>query len=499
MGRTRDKSSHLLILISVILLVLSVVNIRGISHEIRSNSMEKLELQARGIEDDVSRWAADNLEILYFFRDRVGYMTYEELYYTPFLNRHVQVDYQRLKIDALYIGFDNGTFITGREWIPEPSYDPRVRPWYVGAVTVGGAFIGDAYMDADTKKIICTFSLPVRTKDGVNGVVAIDLYMVTVTELMDRLVKGTDFGVALIDGKGTIIHYTGDNYLAGKKADDYPNSKVSVLYNQFLESAEKGSLSKARMTQDGIVLFDRLESSTWSTGVFTNDNAILTVADSGIRYQYGIYFIMMFMAGLAVLIVVKRDGQFNDMKVNLADSMNGSELSKHSAVLESVMDPLTRSFNRRYFDEQLERYWNLSFNNQESIGLILINIDQFKSFNDRYGRQKGDEVLIQILDELNRHLDPKFILSRFEGSTFAILGLKSESDELSVLGEVLRDGVEQLRIHHAGVQIGTLTTSLGIATEIPSGKSSMGSFVFEAQHALHSAKVKGGNRCECGK
>ena len=179
------------------------------------------------------------------------------------------------------------------------------------------------------------------------------------------------------------------------------------------------------------------------------------------------------------------------------------EHARRTAWLEARMleefalhDGLTGIFNRRRFDEDLERAWLQSTREGKPLSLLFSDIDHFKKYNDRYGHQAGDVALTSVARVLARQAQrPLDIAARFGGEEFAVLLYDTGSEAAGHVAETILEGVRELGIVHADSPAdGRLTISIGIATTVPQpGRSSAGLLQL-ADQALYAAKDGGRNR-----
>ncbi|MGH8555863.1 MAG: GGDEF domain-containing protein, partial [Methylococcales bacterium] len=160
-------------------------------------------------------------------------------------------------------------------------------------------------------------------------------------------------------------------------------------------------------------------------------------------------------------------------------------------------DKLTRLANRRRFDQALEKEWRRSRRDHVPLSLILIDVDHFKKFNDRYGHQSGDQCLAQVAQVLassaKRACD---FVARYGGEEFVILLYHMTRDDAFQLSERIRNSVENLSIAHKDSPHGRVTISLGGASILPNENSSAVNLLQTADKALYLAKENGRNRVE---
>lgn len=164
----------------------------------------------------------------------------------------------------------------------------------------------------------------------------------------------------------------------------------------------------------------------------------------------------------------------------------------------SRADGLTGLANRRYFDEFLQREWLRARRNQECLALIMIDVDEFKSYNDYYGHLHGDDCLRRIgaalVQTVKRSSD---LVARYGGEEFAVvLPATSEKGALELAVQI-QQAVASACIRHERSHNGeVITVSMGIATFTPQGDDTYRELVAVADQALYQAKRQGRN-CIC--
>jgi len=162
----------------------------------------------------------------------------------------------------------------------------------------------------------------------------------------------------------------------------------------------------------------------------------------------------------------------------------------------SNQDGLTGIANRRLFDEFLDRMWRQAVRNAEPISLVMVDIDNFKLYNDRYGHQAGDECLRRVAaalqEQVGRAAD---FVARYGGEEFAVILAFTDLPGAMNVAERLRVAVEGLHIEQQSDK-SVVTISLGVAMATPRPGSDPQELVLAADQALYRAKEKGRNRVE---
>ncbi len=160
----------------------------------------------------------------------------------------------------------------------------------------------------------------------------------------------------------------------------------------------------------------------------------------------------------------------------------------------SITDALTGIFNRRYFDDRLFEELQRAVRYDSVFSLAILDIDDFKLFNDTEGHVSGDEMLKAITDISRESLRSIDILARFGGEEFAIIMPQTERDEAFLVAERVRKNITELMpLRWKSFPREKITVSIGIATftgEVKDAKT----LIKNADRALYRAKVKGKNR-----
>ena len=159
-------------------------------------------------------------------------------------------------------------------------------------------------------------------------------------------------------------------------------------------------------------------------------------------------------------------------------------------------DGLTGLSNRRYLDEHLSAEWRRGAREQTEISLLMIDVDNFKLYNDTYGHVAGDEVLKRIAATVEGCLGRAGDLAaRFGGEEFAVVLPGTPLGGVPLLAEKVRSEVEALALPHANSPSGPyVTISIGAASAVPSPDVPMTSLIEAADLALYKAKRAGKNQ-----
>jgi diguanylate cyclase (GGDEF)-like protein len=162
---------------------------------------------------------------------------------------------------------------------------------------------------------------------------------------------------------------------------------------------------------------------------------------------------------------------------------------------QSIRDPLTGLFNRRYLEETLERELARAERSQHPIGVIMIDVDHFKRFNDSFGHNAGDALLREFGGLLRTHIRGGDIACRYGGEEFAVIMPDATLEDTQHRAEELRQATLQLRVTDQDQALGQVTISLGVAA-LPQHGTDSARLLRAADRALYSAKNAGRNRVQ---
>jgi diguanylate cyclase (GGDEF)-like protein/PAS domain S-box-containing protein len=160
---------------------------------------------------------------------------------------------------------------------------------------------------------------------------------------------------------------------------------------------------------------------------------------------------------------------------------------------QSIIDALTGLFNRRYLEEILEREVRRATRSEQPVGVMMLDLDHFKNFNDTYGHEAGDAVLREAAAFLKRSVRAEDIVCRFGGEEFVIILPLADANATQGRAERIRSKVHELTVLHEGKSVGAVTVSVGVAALPAHGESSK-ALLEAADAALYRAKREGRDR-----
>lgn len=162
------------------------------------------------------------------------------------------------------------------------------------------------------------------------------------------------------------------------------------------------------------------------------------------------------------------------------------------------VDSLTQIANRRRFNERLMEEWQRQTRAQQPLSLLLIDVDEFKRYNDCHGHQQGDRCLVVLARALNQSVKrPADVVARYGGEEFAIILPETNLQGAIVVAERIRLMIQRANIPHETSSVSSnVTVSIGIASTVPALGMMQNTLITEADRMLYRAKTLGRDRYE---
>jgi diguanylate cyclase (GGDEF)-like protein len=374
--------------------------------------------------------------------------------------------------------------------------------------------------------VMATF--PVMKEGGVatTSVVVASLDLRWIGELAASAAQGAGTEVFVIDGGGTVLAASAEEgQLVGK------NFAGHELTKELLAKDEGTTTTKDFDGTSRILGLVRVPWTKARLAVGVDES----VVHSGIDREISIAYVQLGVFGMLVLLaawfggerlilrpirsLVRTATRFGrgDLRVRAADEPWMAEFEPLAAAFDDMarklaareeelkianqhleelasLDGLTGLANRRGFDRELDHAWRHADELREPLALIMIDIDYFKLFNDRYGHVQGDACLRAVGETLSLvALDKALIVARYGGEEFALLLPGLDIEHAIALAEEARRSIEALLMTHAESPCGIVTISIGVESRVPAFGQSAACLVEAADRALYDAKRRGRN------
>lgn len=280
---------------------------------------------------------------------------------------------------------------------------------------------------------------------------------------------------------------------------------------------ERAYLKSAYFASLLIALLAGIEVASWIAAGVGELFALLTLHSLGLYFLAGILFrqalqanlVMVFALAATLLLLGVPAAKVAYLTGILAGAAAIGGLAfrhqgirfrrtflEHGLVSEmAARDGLTGLKNRRAFDEHLIGTWKQALRDRRPLAVMLIDVDDFKPFNDRYGHQAGDDTLQQIAAMIDGFAKrPLDIAARYGGEEMAVILFDVTREHAEKIAEQLREAVQACGIEHPdSTGAGVVTVSIGVAIVQPQLERSPDGIVQLADEALYKAKKEGRN------
>jgi len=195
---------------------------------------------------------------------------------------------------------------------------------------------------------------------------------------------------------------------------------------------------------------------------------------------------------LAVVIAI-----FGGLATGLTAQINHRRRAEETLARLAIVDWLTGLANRRQFDLILEREWLRAVRERTPLALLMIDVDNFKAYNDRYGHPQGDEVLATVARTIAANVvRPADLTARYGGEEFAVILPATDAASALLVAERIRGAIVALGVPHEAASGQYASVSIGAASIVPPYGSNPGALIKAADSALYAAK-RAGRNCTC--
>ena len=427
-----------------------------------------------------------------------------------------------------------GLSIAGADGRIKCTTDPRViglnvsdRAYFQNALHSRDFSLSDYLITRVTQVPGLIATYPIAEDDSsLSGVVLGSINLRWIDDLAATAARRSGTAVALLDGNGTLIAASSDEEpLIGKNFTGHPLAHGML-------ADDEGTITAAGF--DGvrrIFAYVRVPWTRARLAVGLDES----VVHSGVDRQISIAYVQLAAFGTLVLLTAWFGGErlilrpirllvrtatrfgrgdlrvrstekpwiaefeplaiaLNDMARKLAAREEELQIANQHLEEMASLDGLTGLANRRGFDRALGVEWLRAAEQGRSLALMMIDIDHFKLFNDRYGHVRGDACLRAVGETLSLvTLEEAILVARYGGEEFALLLPGLELARASALAEEARRAIEDLLMPHAEAACGLVTISIGVESLMPQRGQPAAELVEAADRALYAAKRGGRN------
>jgi len=393
------------------------------------------------------------------------------------------------QLHGLFIyGPDGEWMVTDKEVIPEPANNAdRDYFQYHRTHEDRDVRIGDVIKSRSTNDLIIPISRRLNNPDG--SFAGVLLGTVKVSYFVDY------YGDFKIDDKGALVLATRSGTILVRRP--FVESVIgkslvnSVIFKNYLPTSNQGTAEAKAVIDDTERLYAYRALSTYPLVVeagLSRESIIAPWRRDLLKTSLVLIFLIVILVGFGLIVL----SQLRYRMTMEAQIRNAHQTMRDMALTDS----LTGLGNRRRLDIALADEVRLAKRQGSSLALIMLDVDYFKRFNDKYGHAAGDECLRAIAGAIQQTIKrPGDLAVRYGGEEFTVLLPNTDSAGAGKVAQQILEAIRALNIEHGDHPLGLVTASAGITTGQPSVEDATPAMLIKAADAfLYLAKNTGRNR-----
>lgn len=277
-----------LVLFSVLICIVSVFVIAGVNYFVSIKQLENevdtnIQLETKTIAQESNKWMGIQKKTL---EEVMQGVIYNDEYDFDSLHNYFLGKNEINPGNEYYVAFPDKSLVSGSGWVPDSSYDPTTRDWYVGAKSTDGIFISEPYLDMDMGEMVITISKLFKSKDGNEGIVACDISISYVVDFISNVELGEGAYGFLLDNNGSIITHENVEF---NPTEESLKSVGEVLDGDLLKIMDSDLNLRGRRLKDydgvnRMFYFENMPEADWTVGVGYPSSRIMGTINKVIQY-----------------------------------------------------------------------------------------------------------------------------------------------------------------------------------------------------------------------
>lgn len=429
--------------------------------------------------------------LLFTLVDRLEHDGVDQSRLPPLLNAQRS---ELSQLHGLFIFDENGQWLANSNGAGQTGVNNSDREYFIfhRDNPSRGPHIGPSIKSRSSGEWIMTVSRRLNHPDGsFAGVALATIYLSHFLQLYDSIDMGSNGVITLIADNASIIIRR-----PFKEADIGSSLARSPLFTQLLPKGDAGTATITSVIDgvERVTGYRRVEGYPLIVFVALNKDEVLASWRKETLLSAGIVTLLLSVLGVLGFRLIKLMKQQNLVQVELLDTQD--KLLEVNRNLEglALKDALTGLANRRQFDAFIDAEMGRARRSQTELALLMIDVDHFKPFNDRYGHLAGDECLRKvgaiITDNIKR---PGDLAARYGGEEFAVVLPGTDYVGAFLVAEKIRRAVLQATIAHNDSPEGAVTVSVGVCASNGASQVRSEDLIGAADKALYVAKASGRN------
>lgn len=351
--------------------------------------------------------------------------------------------------------------------------------------------IGAPLVSRTSNTWVIPISRRINATDGsFNGVVLATLDIGFLRTMLDRYDIGQSGAITLAMRNVLLLRRP---FRVDETGMTIPNSSLQKIF----ESRKAGVIDGPSSIDgvDRIISFDHMRNYPVRVAVALAKDEVLEDWRTASIAQAGLTLVLCLFLGAGGTYVIRAMRLRFDAEIGLRQTRDALSIANERLSHLAQYDGLTSLPNRRYFDSRFARVFERARQEQRMLSIVLVDVDQFKNYNDHYGHVQGDECLREVARAVQSAArGPGDFVARYGGEELVMLLPDADATTAMVIAEDARLAVIGLNAPHVAAEFGQVSISLGVATTVPDAESDRYELVREADEALYLAKTRGRNR-----
>lgn len=345
-------------------------------------------------------------------------------------------------------------------------------------------FVSEAYPSVRRQNPIIVIGVPVKSGEEIIGAVFLTPKMnVVIDRFLKTSLEGNTGYLLLADDRGYIIAHKNTDFILSdgfKDREDITDTFGKIVAGETIISGSLYGINKKYYSKE--ILFSEGETQRRMYAVFTMDDSAIFDSSKDILLLISFVFFMGLIIIVFTVYNISRKRYDKKREKELEEKV---EIRTKQLKELAEKDSLTGCLNHKSLFEILEKTIEKSAKN--SFAIAMMDIDNFKSINDKYGHPKGDEVINKVAKVINKSLREGDIVGRYGGEEFLVIMPDINIEQAKMISERIRKNIEELIFMPEGFHV---TISIGVTTN--NNEESV-KLVNLADELMYEAKKKGKN------
>ena len=321
------------------------VGIRSLEKEVG----KKVEMSSKLIAQSTESWMENQVSYLKGVRESVGYFSDEET--NPLLKSYLKEVSEGNEGNEYYLSYPGKVFVSASDWIPGEDFNPNTREWYTGAMESDGIYYTSPYVDVITGEIVATLSRQFDSIDGRVGVVAVDVKMNQIIDIITHAELPANSYAFLVSDSGEIIAHKNPDYNPSidkqTNLEDLSDGKLRELLWKVPTFEERKFTDYDGV--DRIIYFLTLKNAPWKVGVAFDEKVFTSEVDAVIKFDIiaviGIIIVATILTTLVGQSIVGPIRDSAKMAMEIGDLNLGIEIEENKLSRKDELGDLYRSYN----------------------------------------------------------------------------------------------------------------------------------------------------------